>query len=103
MDVPAAAALRHEQAVGQSRADRWPTCPVPAAREWLIDGVHALLVPRGSPAALANAILRLRDDPGERARLARNGQRLYETFFRPEVLGAAMQAILERVTPCANV
>jgi glycosyltransferase involved in cell wall biosynthesis len=45
---------------------------LPAFREVLADGEHALLVPPGDPSALAAALSRLRVDPGLAGRLARN-------------------------------
>lgn len=48
-----------------------------ATREFLTDGEHALLCDLGSPEALAQAILRLENDPALRARLARNGYELF--------------------------
>jgi glycosyltransferase involved in cell wall biosynthesis len=69
----------------------------PGAREFLVDGETALLVPPGDPAALAAAIARLRDDPDLRARLGRAGRALYEERFRPEKIGAQLRKVLEEV------
>ena len=53
--------------------------PVVAARagvlpEQLCDGIDSVLVPPGDTVALRSALLRLRDDPGERVRLGRAGR-----------------------------
>jgi anaerobic magnesium-protoporphyrin IX monomethyl ester cyclase len=48
-----------------------------ASRELLVDGVHALLSPMSDPAALAERLLRLRDDPGLRRALATAGHELF--------------------------
>jgi glycosyltransferase involved in cell wall biosynthesis len=66
----------------------------PAARESLIDGEHALLCAPASAAALADAILRLHDDPALRARLAAAGPGLVETRYAPEPLGRALLDVL---------
>jgi glycosyltransferase involved in cell wall biosynthesis len=54
------------------------TIPVGAVPEILQDGVSTLLVPPGAPAALAQALARLLDDPAERRRLAAAGHRVFE-------------------------
>jgi peptidoglycan/LPS O-acetylase OafA/YrhL len=53
------------------------TTPVGAVPEFLQDGVSALLVRPGAPAELAGAILRLLDDAGLRAEIARAGQAVF--------------------------
>jgi len=59
----------------------------PANRELLTDGRDALLVRMGDARAIADAVLRLRDDVALRESIARNG---YECFLRratPEIIG----------------
>jgi len=51
--------------------------PVGVIPEFLTDDVDALLVPPGSPDALADALTRLIDDPSARARLADNGHAVF--------------------------
>jgi glycosyltransferase involved in cell wall biosynthesis len=51
------------------------------------DGVEALLVPPGDPAALAAAIGRLLEDPGERLRLGRAARERAATLNEVEVYG----------------
>ena len=51
------------------------TADTPAARELLVDGESALLVPPGDPEALAAALRRLAGDPELARRLARGGRR----------------------------
>ena len=48
-----------------------------ASRELLVDGVHALLSPMSDPAALAERLLRLRDDPELRRAIAAAGHELF--------------------------
>jgi len=67
------------------------------AEEIITDGVNGILVPRGERRALANAMLRLMEDEGLRARLSQNGRRRaldfdngaitrrYEAVFRATV------------------
>jgi glycosyltransferase involved in cell wall biosynthesis len=66
----------------------------PAAREAL-DGA-ALLVPPADPAALAAALLRLRDDRAELERLATAARRRYEERFTPR---SAAARLVEAVEP----
>ncbi len=47
---------------------------VGALAERLHDGVDSVLVPPGDTAGLRNVLVRLRDDPDERARLGRAGR-----------------------------
>jgi glycosyltransferase involved in cell wall biosynthesis len=53
------------------------TTPAGAIPEFLVDGVSALLVRPGDPAALAACILRLLDDAALRASIARAGQAVF--------------------------
>ena len=72
------------------------TADTPAARELLVDGVSALLVPPGDPQALANALRRLAADPGL-AKLGAGGHAVYLERASEEVLGRRWHDILERV------
>ena len=67
----------------------------PAAREVLINGETALLCPMGDPQALAQAILRLREDPSLRRRIAEGGHRTFQERFSPRAIGAVVKGILE--------
>ena len=53
-------------------------CPVGATDEIVIDGETGLLVPPGDPDRLADAIVRMLDDPALRRRLGAAGRRLFE-------------------------
>lgn len=68
------------------------TTPVGSVPEFLSDGVNARLVPPGAPATLADALARLIDDPGERARVAAAGHLVFEERLE---IGAAAEAMLE--------
>ncbi|MGQ9593778.1 MAG: glycosyltransferase family 4 protein [Anaerolineae bacterium] len=62
------------------------------------DGVNALVVPRGDWAAMAQATLRLLDDPDLAARLSENGRRNAERCAWPAVRGrllAVYRGVLE--------
>ncbi len=66
----------------------------PAARELLRDGEHALLCAPADPAALADALLRLRGNAALRARLAAAGPPLVAARLAPEPLGRQLLGIL---------
>ncbi|HEV8459923.1 MAG TPA: glycosyltransferase [Gaiellaceae bacterium] len=65
-----------------------------AARELLTDGDSALLVPVESPGALGEAIDRLAQDEGLRARIAERGREVFRERASREVLGARWRALL---------
>jgi glycosyltransferase involved in cell wall biosynthesis len=69
----------------------------PAARELLVDGESALLVPPGDPAALAAALRRLASDPRLRERLATGGHSAFRTHAAEDVLGRRWRALLEEL------
>jgi glycosyltransferase involved in cell wall biosynthesis len=73
------------------------TGDTPAARELLTDGESALLVPRGDPDALAEALLRLAQDPALARRLGVGGLAAYREQASEDVLGARWRAVLERL------
>ena len=67
---------------------------VPGSREIAREGESALLVPPRDPAALAEAILRLAEDPALRARLGAGGRRLVEReLFRGAHRGRNVGAV----------
>lgn len=73
------------------------TADTPAIRELVLPDQHAVLVPAGDAAALARALLALRDDPARRTALARAGITLYRQRATPKVLGAELLRILQRL------
>lgn len=62
---------------GMSLARAVVTADTEAAREMLVHDEHALLIPPGNAAALADAVLRLRDDDALRHRIAAGGRELF--------------------------
>ena len=72
------------------------TADTPAARELLLDGESALLVPPGDAPALADALQRLASDDALRARIAAGGLSAYRRHASEEVLGRRWLSILER-------
>lgn len=60
------------------------TADTSAVRELLTPGEHLLTVPPADPRALADALVRLKEDPGLRARLAEAGLRKFRASFTPE-------------------
>ena len=72
------------------------TADTPAARELLVDGESALLVPPGDARALAGALRRLASDNALRARIAEGGLSAYRCHASEEVLGGRWLSILER-------
>jgi glycosyltransferase involved in cell wall biosynthesis len=71
------------------------TADSPAARELLVDGESALLVPPGDARALAGAIRRLAHDPTLARRLADGGQAVYRAHASEAILGARWHGLLE--------
>ena len=71
------------------------TADTPAARELLVDGESALLVPAGDAQALAEALRRLAADPTLAQQLAAGGRAAYEQHASEEVLGRRWRDILE--------
>jgi glycosyltransferase involved in cell wall biosynthesis len=73
------------------------TADTPAARELLVDGESALLVPGGDPDALAEALRRLTDDRELAGQIASGGLAAYQAGASEDVLGARWRALLEAV------
>ena len=73
------------------------TADTPAARELLVDGESALLVPPGDPPALVYALQRLAREPGLARRLADGGLETYRRRASEEVLGRRWRSVLEGV------
>jgi len=67
----------------------------PANREVLRHAQTAYLCPMADPAALAAAILELRDDASLRHRIAEGGLALYRQRFTVEATAHALQAVLD--------
>jgi glycosyltransferase involved in cell wall biosynthesis len=72
------------------------TGDTPAARELLVDGESALLVPTGDPGALAVALRRLTGDPELAHRIGAAGRAAFEAQASEEVLGRRWRELLER-------
>jgi len=76
--------------------------PVVASRvggiaETVLDGETGLLVPVGNDAALADAILRLLNDPALAQRVAAAARRYVETEFTMERMADQYRAVYEEV------
>lgn len=65
-------------------------------RDYAVDGETALVVPPRDPSAMADAILRLRSDPGLAATLRRNGLDLVAEVFRWERSAERFEALVGR-------
>jgi glycosyltransferase involved in cell wall biosynthesis len=74
------------------------TADTPAARELLTDRKDCLLVPPDDAHALADAILKLKEDPALRENIANEGYALFRTVLSPSATGGKLAAVLkERV------
>ena len=73
------------------------TADTRAARELLVDGESALLVPPGDPAALAATLRLLAGDTDLARRLGSAGRAAYEQHASEAVLGARWRGIIERL------
>jgi len=71
------------------------TADTPAARELLVDGESALLVPAGDPEALASALRRLAAESELGPRLSAGGLAAYRERASEAALGARWRAVLE--------
>ena len=71
------------------------TADTPGARELLVDGESALLVPPGDPEALASALRRLAGDPALAQHLSAGGRAAYEANASEEVLGRRWRELVE--------
>jgi glycosyltransferase involved in cell wall biosynthesis len=71
------------------------TGDTPGARELLVDGESALLVPPGDPAALAGAVRRLAANETLRRRIGEGGRALYEQQLSEDVLGTRWRGLIE--------
>jgi glycosyltransferase involved in cell wall biosynthesis len=78
------------------------TADTPAARELLVDGESALLVPPGDAAALAAAVRRLAGDPDLAEHLSGGGLYTFQQRASEDVLGARWRELLERVAARAG-
>ncbi|HTK28819.1 MAG TPA: glycosyltransferase [Vicinamibacterales bacterium] len=73
------------------------TADTPAVREALTGGEDAWLCPAGDPAALADAIAALEGDPDLRARLARNGRRVFEERLSADAITRDLTAMVSEL------
>ncbi len=73
------------------------TADTPAARELLVDGESALLVPPGDGGALAAAIRSLAEDAELARRIAAGGRAAYERAASEAVLGRRWRSLIEGV------
>ena len=67
--------------------------------EVVLHGETGLIVSQHDPAALADGIQRLLNDPGERVRLAKNGRRLIEADFDVHRNAARLRSLWPPVNP----
>jgi glycosyltransferase involved in cell wall biosynthesis len=74
------------------------TADTAGVRELLSNEVDALLVPPGSPAALARAIERMLLDPELRVRIGAAGYDTFRERASEDVLGRRWRSLLEKVT-----
>jgi glycosyltransferase involved in cell wall biosynthesis len=72
------------------------TADTPGARELLVDGESALLVPPGDAQALADALRRLAVDPELARRLSAGGRAAYEAQASEQVLGRRWRELVEQ-------
>ena len=73
------------------------TADTPAARELLVDGESALLVPAGDPEALAAAVRRLADDVELARAIGDGGLAAYREHASEAVLGERWRGLVEQL------
>ena len=74
------------------------TGDTPGARELLVDGESALLVPPGDPDALAAALRRVREDDALTERLSAGGLSVFRKHASMEVIARRWATLLEQFT-----
>ena len=72
------------------------TADTPAVRELLTNGKDCLMVPPGDANALADAILKLKEDPELRGAIAAGGYALFKSSLSPSAIGSRLTAVLQR-------
>ena len=72
------------------------TADTPGARELLVDGESALLIPSGDARALAEAVQRIAGDPELAQRLSAGGRAAYEAHASEDVLGRRWRELIEQ-------
>jgi glycosyltransferase involved in cell wall biosynthesis len=72
------------------------TADTPGARELLVDGESALLVPPGDSQALAEALQRIASGPDLAQRLSAGGRAAYAAHASEEVLGRRWRELVEQ-------
>jgi glycosyltransferase involved in cell wall biosynthesis len=70
------------------------TADTPASREALDHREHAWLCPPGNPAALAEAIVALKDDDNERSGIAQRGHELFKHRFSLDALSKELTHVV---------
>ena len=73
------------------------TAETPAARELLVDGESALLVPAADPEALAAAVRRLAGDAELARSIGEGGLAAYREHASETVLGERWRGLVERL------
>ncbi len=71
------------------------TGDTPAIREVFRDHDHLLLCPVANATALANTILRVKQDESLRMKIAENGHQLVAANFLPLVLGQQLKQLIQ--------
>jgi glycosyltransferase involved in cell wall biosynthesis len=75
---------------------------VGGAKEIIADGETGILIPPGSSAAIAAAVLRLLDDPGRRAAISRAGRARVESEFGLEKMVDEYGAVYRKVVSAGS-
>jgi glycosyltransferase involved in cell wall biosynthesis len=73
------------------------TADTPAARELLVDGESALLIPPGDPSALATSARRLAADAELARKIGAGGRAAYESAASEAVLGQRWRTLIEEL------
>ena len=69
----------------------------PAAREILTNETDCILIPMANPKALANAILKLKENRQMKLKIAENGYKLFKERFSPLAIGKELKSILYEI------